>query len=389
MEEVSAGPVGPFADLEVIRVQAGMSTTRFCTMIDMPERTWRRWQAKARAGQQSKGPWPQPARQAARGLATTHALAHPAWGHRKVWAMVRHDRHVVSQATVLRLLRDEGLILPASYQRERRQLAQRRKAAFAKDPTGANQVWQLDFSEFETTAGGTWWLAGCRDSGRSTSIRSTSRPRRTSMTPSTPSSWPWPTPRPCSATATRTMPGRPPTGELLPVVMIVTDNGGRSGCSASRRSSSWTPESPMSGPASRRLGRTAHANVASAPEYERLYIDEIDDAVDLAERAEDYRVEYNETRPQKPSRGTGPRRCTWASPILDPDLSNQRNPASYLTRDRRARGRVGEVWLRLLRRRCWLSPPLARPARARPWTKGCRRSARRKRSPPVLSVCRR
>ena len=52
-------------------------------MIDMPERTWRRWQAKARAGQQSKGPWPQPAGQAARGLATTHALAHPAWGHRR------------------------------------------------------------------------------------------------------------------------------------------------------------------------------------------------------------------------------------------------------------------------------------------------------------------
>ncbi|MCG7207437.1 hypothetical protein [Streptomyces arenae] len=24
-------------------------------------------------------------------------------------------------------------------------------------------VWQLDFSEFETTAGGTWRLAGCRD----------------------------------------------------------------------------------------------------------------------------------------------------------------------------------------------------------------------------------
>jgi len=27
--------------------------------------------------------------------------------------MVRHDGHVVSEATILRLLRDEGLILPA------------------------------------------------------------------------------------------------------------------------------------------------------------------------------------------------------------------------------------------------------------------------------------
>ncbi|WP_259559629.1 IS3 family transposase [Brachybacterium sillae] len=94
----------------------------------MPERTWRRWQAKARTGTAVKGPWPQPARQAARELVVKHALAHPAWGHRKIWAMVRHDGHVVSEATVLRILRDEGLILPAQYQRERRKLAERRKA---------------------------------------------------------------------------------------------------------------------------------------------------------------------------------------------------------------------------------------------------------------------
>jgi hypothetical protein len=33
---------GPFEDLEVICVEAGMSTTRFCRLVDMPERTWRR-----------------------------------------------------------------------------------------------------------------------------------------------------------------------------------------------------------------------------------------------------------------------------------------------------------------------------------------------------------
>jgi putative transposase len=33
--------------------------------------------------------------------------------------------------------------------------------------------------------------------------------------------------------------------------------------------------------------------------YERLYIDEIDDAVMLAERAEEYRVEYNQIRPHE------------------------------------------------------------------------------------------
>jgi putative transposase len=146
----------------VIRIQAGMPTTRFCALIGVPERTWRRHQARARAGRRGAGGRGRPAN----GFATRPVgtrWPHPARGQRKVWAMCRHDGHRVSQATVLRLLRDEGLLLEAFYQRERRALAARRKAAFATEPTGPNQVWQLDFSEVETTAGGTWRLAGCRD----------------------------------------------------------------------------------------------------------------------------------------------------------------------------------------------------------------------------------
>ncbi|RKE18758.1 hypothetical protein BX266_2052 [Streptomyces sp. TLI_171] len=45
--------------------------------------------------------------------------------------MCRHDGHRVCQATVLRLLRDEGLPLEANAPRGRCQLADRRKTAFA------------------------------------------------------------------------------------------------------------------------------------------------------------------------------------------------------------------------------------------------------------------
>ena len=64
---------------------------------------------------------------------------------------------------MLRILDDAGLLLKADYQRERRQLAQQRKAAFAAPPTGPNMVWQFDFSEYETTGGGTWRVAGIAD----------------------------------------------------------------------------------------------------------------------------------------------------------------------------------------------------------------------------------
>ena len=64
------------------------------------------------------------------------ASKHPAWGHREIWALARHEGHQLTMSTVLRVLRDEGLLLEASYQRERRRLAAERKAAFCDPPTG-------------------------------------------------------------------------------------------------------------------------------------------------------------------------------------------------------------------------------------------------------------
>ena len=87
----------------MIRVEAGMSTARFCALIDMPERTWRRWQARARGGRPPRGPWPAPVSEAVEPYLVKHAGTHTAWGHRKVWAMTRHDGHQLSPSTALRI----------------------------------------------------------------------------------------------------------------------------------------------------------------------------------------------------------------------------------------------------------------------------------------------
>jgi len=285
----------------VIRTDAGMSTTRFCELIDMPERTWRRRQAKTRAGARAKGPWPRPARTAAAELALKHALAHPAWGHRKIWAMVRHDGHVVSEATILRLLRDEGLILPAHYQRERRKLAERRKAAFANDPTGPNQVWQLDFSEFETTTGGTWRLAGCRDYWSKYEHRFHVSPTANQhdaidavelALAEFEAMFGHPMVEDC--------PVDPATGELLPVVTIVTDNGGPFRSFRFEAFIELHPELHHVRTKVRTPGQNGSRERGFGTlKYERLYIDEIDDAVMLAKHAEEYRIEYNQIRPHE------------------------------------------------------------------------------------------
>ena len=285
----------------MIRVQAGMPTARFCQLTGMPERTWRRWQARAAAGLQPKGPWPRPARVAALELARKHALAHPAWGHRKIWAMVRHEGHVVSEATVLRLLRDESLILPAHYQRERRKLAERRKAAFANAPTGPNQVWQLDFSEFETTAGGTWRLAGCRDYWSKYE-----HPFHVSPTANQHDAidaielaladyeelFGHPLAGDCTLD--------PETGEMLPVVTIVTDNGGPFRSFRFEAFIELHPELRHVRTRVRTPGQNGSRERGFGTlKYERLFIDEIDDAVMLAKHAEDYRLEYNTIRPHE------------------------------------------------------------------------------------------
>jgi putative transposase len=92
-----------------------------------------------------------------------YAADWPAWGHRKLFGLMRADGHTVSMSSVERAMRRRGLLQPVDYTGERRELAKARKAAFADPPTGPHQVWQLDFSEYETTTGGTWRLAGCCD----------------------------------------------------------------------------------------------------------------------------------------------------------------------------------------------------------------------------------
>ena len=171
-----------------------------CQLFDIPERSWRRWQARAKRERPPKGPWPAPTRRAHRDVVVALASAHSAWGHRKVWAMARHAGNALSQSSVLRILDEEGLLLKADYQRERRRLAQARKAAFAQTPTGPNMVWQFDFSPVsrppQVAPGG---LLASRTTGASMSSGGTGHRPLTSTTPSPESNSHWPKQSDCLA----------------------------------------------------------------------------------------------------------------------------------------------------------------------------------------------
>jgi putative transposase len=228
------------------------------------------------------------------------ATRHLAWGHRKIWAMARHNGHGISQRSVARILDAERLLLKADYQRERRELAKARQAAFAAPTTDPYQLWQLDFSEYETAARGTWWVADVADYRSECEF-----------------GWHWsPTANRHDAVAAvemviveaqRLLGERPLvehltdpyTGEIVPIT-LVTDNGGpfRSfgfGAFITAHLKLRHVRTRVRSP-----GRNGVRERASGSlKYERLYHEQIGDALGLVREAEEFPVEFNEVRPHE------------------------------------------------------------------------------------------
>jgi hypothetical protein len=132
-------------------------------LAGIPERTYRRRLARLRHGAPSKGPWPAPKVDRIEALAAKYAEAWPAWGYRKIAALMRADGHDVTNSSVQRALRRRGLLLPQGFRADRKSWAVLRRKVFRNPPTERNRVWQTDFSEFETTHRGIWRICAVID----------------------------------------------------------------------------------------------------------------------------------------------------------------------------------------------------------------------------------
>ena len=90
------------------------------------------------------------------------------------------------------------------------------------------------------------------------------------------------------------------TGEVTPVVTIVTDNGGPFRSLNFQLFITTHPELRHVRTKVRIPGQNGSRECGLGTlKYERLFLDEIDDALMLIERAEDYRIEYNIERPHE------------------------------------------------------------------------------------------
>jgi putative transposase len=285
----------------MIRTDAQLSVSRFAELIGVPRRTYTWRLARHRAGDPVRGPWPAPIVDRIEPLVEKYAQDWPAWGHRKVHAIMRVDGHRVGSASsVARAMGRRDLLQPVAYQAERRQLAKARKASFLESPpTRRNRLWQADFSQFETATEGTWQLGGVVDYVAKVALA-------------------------CPVTATQTAPDlcaafdaaeraveemlgvslfedciNAATGEFEPVV-IVTDNGPAMKSVAVAK---WFAGRPHFEHV-RTRHRSPHTNGVierwfQSIKYERLYRHDIDTCADLVHHVDDFIVEYNTIRPHE------------------------------------------------------------------------------------------
>jgi putative transposase len=278
-----------------------MSVVAFCERLGVPRPTWYRWKV---AGSSVKGPWPTPAQDAVEADAKSLASTWDAWGHRKLASLKRTgiddiEPGPVSDSTMYRVLKRNGLCLPVGFTGEVRQLAGARREAFIEPPTRRNRLWQADFSEFETLGQGTWNLGGVVDYWAKVNLA-------------------------CTVTVTKTTKDAigffetalaevevllgvswiedltdPDTGEIGKL-KLVTDNGS---CFKSRDFAAWiASKRHIVHIRTRKKAPWTNGVIErffEALKYERLYRHDISDGVQLAGHALDFKTVYNSIRPHE------------------------------------------------------------------------------------------
>ena len=80
------------------------------------------------------------------------SAAHPRYGYRRVWALLRAERFAVNRKRVQRLWRREGLRVPQT-QRKRRRLGHSGNSCTRRNAAHANHVWSYDFVMDQTSDG--------------------------------------------------------------------------------------------------------------------------------------------------------------------------------------------------------------------------------------------
>jgi transposase InsO family protein len=284
----------------VIRLEQGLTVKRFCALVGVPRSSYYRRRRREAGAELARGPWPTPVLDRIDPLVEEVASSFGFFGYRKVWGRLRLDGHDgISASSVRRSMGRQGLLQPRRYQAERRALAAARKAVFVTPPTRRNRLWQLDWTEFETLAGGSWNYAPIVDYWAKVALAASASPTKTTADAILAVE--------AAIGEVERLLGRslreecvdPASGELEPVV-IVTDNGA---CFRSGGFQRFIDSKPELVHVRTRVQAPETNGVVErwieSSKYERLYREEIPDGLALQAQLDDYRDFYNTVRPHE------------------------------------------------------------------------------------------
>ena len=131
-----------------------MPVRRFVAGLGIPASTWYHWRAGHLRGRSVRR-WPAPVVDAIEEPAAQMAYRWSAWGHRKIWAMLRADGVAVSRSSVERALRRRDLLMPVRYRPNGGSWrSPDEPCSWTRRPvgTGSGRPSQRD----QTSRGGTW-----------------------------------------------------------------------------------------------------------------------------------------------------------------------------------------------------------------------------------------
>ncbi len=91
------------------------------------------------------------------------SLREQEYGHKKIWALLnfRHNIEITRYGTY-KAMKQMGLLLPCNYTKELKEQMQARQQ-YLHRPEGINQLWQMDFTEFQIPEYGTYYSTNVLD----------------------------------------------------------------------------------------------------------------------------------------------------------------------------------------------------------------------------------
>lgn len=91
------------------------------------------------------------------------SLAEHEYGHKKIWALLKFRHNIeITKYETYKTMKGMGLLLPCNYTKELKEQIETRQQYLHK-PEGINQLWQVDFTEFQIRDYGTYYSTNVLD----------------------------------------------------------------------------------------------------------------------------------------------------------------------------------------------------------------------------------